>query len=330
MAKKKLSELTGQQVVQYYDPSGPAAGDLFWSMASSRAGCYIADGTDYLASSEPELFLAIGNTFNTQFNPITGAVWAAPAAGRFRVPDMRGVVPRGAGTPLGGTALAVGEYQADQMQNHVHPLNGAVPSDGSGLYARPMTRTTTTFSNLLVGGGSDGIGTPTTDGVSGTPRVGAETRGKARGGNWFIRRFNPTAVSYNGGMATPLVPGMMGPRTPELDLSSLVTSSVPFVGVTARGIAYSDRLGKWRLNFSVSSSVAAGSRLGITLTFSGVTFPAFEQACPTFVTGPSGFTASGGLSGANSGLIPIQHLTSNTQYYFASGDLALAGKPAWA
>lgn len=327
MAKKKLSELTGQQVVQYYDPSGPQAGDMFWSMASSRSGCYIADGTDYLASSEPELFLAIGNTFNTQINPTTGAAWATPTAGRFRVPDMRGVVPRGAGTPINGSALGVGEFQDDQMQAHRHQLSYYNTGGGAAQYLPDYNQTVSKSATPSNTFNTSGI---ISDAGYSTARFGNETRGKARGGNWFIRRFNPTAVSYNGGMATPLVPGMMGPRTPELDLSSLVTSSVAFVGVTARGIAYSDRLGKWRLNFSVSSSVAAGSRLGITLTFSGVTFPAFEQACPTFVTGPSGFTASGGLSGANSGLIPIQHLTSNTQYYFASGDLALAGKPAWA
>lgn len=204
MADNLLSSLTGRQVFQYYDPSGPAAGDIFFSMAATRTGCYIADGADYSQTTDAELFAAIGTSFNTQINPTTGSAWAAPAAGRFRVPDMRGVVARGAGTPHNGSALSVGAYEADQFQGHNHSfatnIAGTTPAAAGN---RPVGATTAVSGDI---GGV--VGNPT-NGSNGTVRFGDETRVKARGGNWFVRRFNPTPQVIGAGEATATKSGLV-------------------------------------------------------------------------------------------------------------------------
>lgn len=83
--------------------------------------------------------------YNRQVNPTTGAAYAAPSAGNFRVPDYRGVFLRGAGTASGQTACRVGGYQTqgtapNALQNAASSVTGATLGDGSHSH-------TTTLNN---------------------------------------------------------------------------------------------------------------------------------------------------------------------------------------
>jgi len=79
--------------------------------STTPSGWIVCDGTAYSQADYPELFAALGSTYNTQVNPTTGAAYAAPSAGQFRVPDMRGLFLRGEGTASGGDAVSVGGHQ---------------------------------------------------------------------------------------------------------------------------------------------------------------------------------------------------------------------------
>lgn len=79
--------------------------------STSPTGWIVCDGAAYSQTDYPELFGALGSSYNTQVNPTTGAAYAAPSAGQFRVPDMRGLFLRGEGTASGGDAVSVGGHQ---------------------------------------------------------------------------------------------------------------------------------------------------------------------------------------------------------------------------
>lgn len=76
-------------------PTGSPGFGVFPGMVTSHAlaaapsGWLNCDGTDYLIADYPTLSSAIGTTYNT----MAGA--SAPAAGRFRVPNLKGRVPTG-------------------------------------------------------------------------------------------------------------------------------------------------------------------------------------------------------------------------------------------
>ena len=81
----------------------------------------------------------------------------------FNVPDMRGEFLRGWDDSRGiDTARAFGSLQLDQFQGHFHSVVNAYGNQ---------------FYQPSGGYGSAGFtGSPTTDGVNGTPRTGSETR----------------------------------------------------------------------------------------------------------------------------------------------------------
>lgn len=336
MTNYPLSKFTGQQVVQYYDPSGPRAGDMFWSMATSREGCYIANGADYAQADEPELFAEIGTAFNTQINPTTGSAWASPGAGRFRVPDMRGVVPRGAGTPFNGSALAVGAYEADQIQAHSHrttgvsfPVGNGTTISGSGRI--PLTTAGSETANL----NNVATGTPTDAGATSTStiRSGTETRVKARGGNWFIRRFNPTPQVVGAGIVTANTPGLTPPETPQTALT--VTSGVAgYTNNSAVGIAYQDKNGAWRLKANIQGTFTALSPTAneLLISITGVTFKAgLSQAGSGFLRVAGQKDPGIVFTVPNTGGITIEAATARAYTaVYAYVDVELAAKPSWA
>ena len=99
-----------------------------------------------------------------------------PANGSSGTPDLRGIFIRGAGisgvlTMANGTNFSAtyGEYQNDSMQGHYHNQASSIIDQSAGIYN-------------WAGGGAGGapnansITSPKTDGSSGTPRTGAETR----------------------------------------------------------------------------------------------------------------------------------------------------------
>lgn len=262
-------------IVTYQDLSAPAAGDMFWSMATSRDGCYIANGADYAIADEPDLYAAIGTAFNTQINPTTGSAWAAPSAGRFRVPDMRGLYARGAGTASGADALAVGAYQSDQNKQHYH---GQVTNNSGGNAGGPGAQTAPFSNNGLTNVSSQGV-VGASPGI--LPEGGNETRVKSRGGNWFIRRFNATYVAIGTGVAKAdragLAPAMSNlvPMQSRVAVTFGITSPTTLAASCAH--FYQLPSGQWMMWFSFAFSWGSQSPTSIAIGLTGVPLPTDVQ-----------------------------------------------------
>lgn len=77
-------------------------------------GWLLCQGQELSKTEYPELYAAIGDGWNTATNPTSGAAYAAPAAGSFRLPDFRGSFLRGAGNPAQGDNTALAGYQVDK------------------------------------------------------------------------------------------------------------------------------------------------------------------------------------------------------------------------
>lgn len=106
-------------------------------------GYLMCNGDEVLISNYPKLSSAIIGQYGTAVDPL-----------KFKLPDFRGIFPKGAGlqgtAPFAGAAYnggAVGTYKQDQMQDHTHNLsvrgdsgNGSVVSQATGgAYATAVT-----------------------------------------------------------------------------------------------------------------------------------------------------------------------------------------------
>lgn len=95
--------------------------------SSAPSNWLLCDGSAVLQSTYPALYSVIGPTYNTS------AGNSAPSAGYFRVPDLRGRSPIGAGSGVGLTtrtlASAVG---AETLPAHTHHINAWATTDGAG------------------------------------------------------------------------------------------------------------------------------------------------------------------------------------------------------
>jgi microcystin-dependent protein len=109
-----VADSTASQTAGAASPLMPSGVILPYAGSTSPSGWLACDGTAYNQADYPTLFAALGSTYNTQVNPTTGAAWAAPSAGQFRVPDMRGLFLRGEGTASGGDAVSVGGHQVQK------------------------------------------------------------------------------------------------------------------------------------------------------------------------------------------------------------------------
>ena len=117
----------------------PVGTILAYGGATPPAGWFICDGTALNRTSFAELFSIIG----TQFGSGNGST-------TFNIPDMREMVPRGAGTQQLKTvgnhnAKNVGEFQDDQIQDHWHRL-----STGSSTIGLETTSVHAKDSNIAI------------------------------------------------------------------------------------------------------------------------------------------------------------------------------------
>lgn len=121
-------------------PSVPVGSVQPYAGASAPNGWLLCDSGQYLITQYGELYSVLGTTYGTLTNGSGGA-----GSTHFRVPDMRGRVPMGAGTGAqqggsgsgvitGGTALTartVGEFGGDErLAQHNHDLrllSGSTP-----------------------------------------------------------------------------------------------------------------------------------------------------------------------------------------------------------
>ncbi len=102
----------------------------------------------------------------------------------FNIPDLRGVVPRGAGTSAGyisSVSLTLGEKSDDQFQGHWHRSEDNRADYGAGTPAFSTAARQQSFA------GSNRTDTPIADTANGTPRTGLETRPKSQAFNFYIK-----------------------------------------------------------------------------------------------------------------------------------------------
>lgn len=109
----------------------------------------------------------------------------ASITGNTTIPDLRGIYLRGKnngradGNQNPAADRALGFFENDQMQGHIH---------GTNIYNDNTGGSGTSFGQQQ----NDNVGqiysgTPYTDGVNGVPRTGSETRVKNVTVNYFIR-----------------------------------------------------------------------------------------------------------------------------------------------
>lgn len=333
------------------------------------AGAYVAsitNSTTFVLSSAATAsgsVTAVFALYDRQINPTTGIEWAATTSGFFRVPDLRGIFLRGAGTASGQTAVTVGGYQLDSMKNHNHGMS----IDPSSYYARGPG---------LASGSAGGVDyyisyrhshdslTQTESGTS------TDTRPRNRGVNYIIKLWNDTTYGISVGVAdhqkgvtSGLVPvnGLSAASITLIDSTDNYSGNTklgfmqyshgtsynggiaPTVTLSAGGgtlttlymgefIPYQMASGAWRMKFNIDVLLSTATRTSATFAVNGITF---------FNNGGDGQAVAGW---ANSGSVPIGYAVANsnlgtvsvgqaslsTGHYTVSGDVRLASKPTWA
>lgn len=106
------SAITGSTLIDF-----PAGMIMPFAGSTVPNGWLECNGDEVDISAYPTLAAALGTVWNTAKNPLTGANHAAPAAGKFRVPDMRGAFLRGSsgGQPnQQGVTTGVAEFQGNK------------------------------------------------------------------------------------------------------------------------------------------------------------------------------------------------------------------------
>jgi microcystin-dependent protein len=138
--------------------------------STAPTGYLLCDGSTISRTAYSRLFSAIGVTYGVGDGSTT-----------FTIPDLRGAVPRGAGTSSGYTqnvTLALGTKQNDAMQGHRHNFRLYL---GSAQYGAGGSHDNHTIEN------GTQVLDPTTDGTNGVPRIANETRMKNQVVNFFIK-----------------------------------------------------------------------------------------------------------------------------------------------
>ena len=158
----------------------PVGTTVMYAGNVAPAGWLICDGSLVSNSTYSALYAALNN----------GSMWGQSGA-NFNLPDFRGIFPRGANnmggsagdatdafadpdkasrTPArytgGATGNAMGSYQQDAMQGHIHQVSEYAAS-GNGL-----------AGGSSVTGSTVSTSDPITDGVNGAPRCTSESRAK--------------------------------------------------------------------------------------------------------------------------------------------------------
>jgi len=117
-------------------------------------------------------------------------------------------------------------------------------------------------------------------------------------------------------------------RTKEIDLTFSSTPAGWSLNY-AKGVAYSDVSGQWRLKFNISAD--ASTSPNISATVSGVTFfgSAVEDQAITVIRNLAGGPSRAFADATTGGLVAVHDSASDTSFKL-SGDVALASAPTWA
>lgn len=137
----------------------PAGTVIYFAGNSCPSGYLGADGSPINRGTYATLFGVINTTYG-----------AGDGSTTYNLPDMRGVFARGWDNGRGlDPGRAIGTFQADAFQGHVHQENGS----GTGVVGGSNAGGPSSGSNI---GFSSYTGSPLSDGTNGTPRTAAETR----------------------------------------------------------------------------------------------------------------------------------------------------------
>ena len=169
--------------------------------SSAPTGWLLCDGAAYSTTAYANLFSAISTTYATQINPTTGVAWAAPAGGNFRVPDLRGVFLRGAGTPSGLDAVSIGGYQIQKTSRPT--ANFTVDTATVTVSGTTSSGSASTWLTQVTGGGdntADWTGHVIKRGSNLSGGTGDGTYpGKDHNHTWSATSGNTTAQTVAGG-----------------------------------------------------------------------------------------------------------------------------------
>ena len=155
-------------------PGVPAGFIMPFGGTTAPTGYLACEGQEVLQSDYPDLYAAIGTTWNT-----------GPTGSYFKLPDLRGAFLRGTGTHgisannmANGSDFAgpsVGSFEDDQMQNHKHSIYSSISgATGTGSGAVNYAASSPgTFEHYPYSSEMAESNHPSADG---TPRAGDETR----------------------------------------------------------------------------------------------------------------------------------------------------------
>ena len=303
-----------------YDPSAQVAGTIVpFAGAAAPAGWALCDGAELLITSYEQLYARIGSTWNTCTNPLTGSAWGAPTSGYFRLPDLRGTFLRGAGDFSDNTKDTVlGGFQADQNQSHTHTDSGHTHAQTirSGFniawISDPATQSVASDTPPQTGTGYANI----------QSSGGSETRPQNVGVNYLIKLYD----------AVPMYVGEIqnaARRTKWVD-GTVVTIGSPSGASNISGMfqAESDSLGRWFVEFFVSSELPLSDAATFLFSLSGLTFAGNSP-----VTACEGYWGIFGQAYTNVGANTISIMNDFTKTWNAvyfHGKAEVTGKPTWA
>lgn len=244
------------------------------------AGFLEVNGSVQSAAEYPDLAAYLGTTFNT----------GGEAAGVFRLPESRGEFLRGwdHGRRV-DAGRAIGSYELDQLQGHSHRMTyehgseatGAATTNADGLLQLQSD------TSLGISDNNTAVRGPISDGVSGEPRAGSETRPRNLAVMWCIKAWNApvnqgqidiAALASFAVQATENNQGTAKVATRQqakdgLDDRVLVTPKKMKWGFSALieavgYVAFPDWLGGWILQWGTFTSPSLPAAMGGTATFS--------------------------------------------------------------
>lgn len=114
----------------------PTATIQAFAGSSAPTGWLLCDGAAVSQTTYAALFGVISTAYNTS------AGNSAPSAGYFRVPDLRGRAPIGAGTGNGLSARTLAAAVGDEsLPSHTHGINAWATTDGAGNHTHGVSHT---------------------------------------------------------------------------------------------------------------------------------------------------------------------------------------------
>lgn len=155
----------------------PAGTIVAYAGSVAPSGWVEADGRTLDKTTYSALFAAIGSTWDTAKNPLTGSSYGAPAANEFRVPDLRGAFLRGTGGPnAAGVTTSLAGYQADTTARPTNAFTTGTESaththtDNGHPHSTTATNTVTGASTQTTSGSNFHL--PVTSNTAGTVGTG--------------------------------------------------------------------------------------------------------------------------------------------------------------